>query len=217
MRKGAKRLGWYRVLIALVAMMVPVILMGQPGGGPGGRPSGGGGFGGPGGPGGPGGRPPFDRDGNRSEQRGQTVRQKTIKTKLTTYKVVGTLVDSTRNESMMYVTVMVLKPEDSSLVKGSITDADGYFEVGGLSEVKYLMKVSALGYQTLMFPFSVENNTALGTLRMHPGATTMKEVKITAARPLYAMDGEKLVYNVTEDPSVQDGTTSDALQNAPKL
>ena len=29
------------------------------------------------------------------------------------------------------------------------------------------------------------------------------------------MDGEKLIYNVSEDPSIQTGTTEDALQNAP--
>ena len=38
---------------------------------------------------------------------------------------------------------------------------------------------------------------------------------MTATRPLYSVDGEKALYNVTEDPSVQTGTMSDVLQNAP--
>lgn len=40
-------------------------------------------------------------------------------------------------------------------------------------------------------------------------------VKITADKPLYSVDGEKQLYNTCEDPSVQTGTASDALQNAP--
>lgn len=38
---------------------------------------------------------------------------------------------------------------------------------------------------------------------------------VSAERPLYSMDGEKTIYNVSEDPSIQTGTTNDALQNAP--
>lgn len=43
----------------------------------------------------------------------------------------------------------------------------------------------------------------------------LQTVKISAKRPVYAMDGEKNIYNVAEDPTVQSGTTEDALQNAP--
>lgn len=38
---------------------------------------------------------------------------------------------------------------------------------------------------------------------------------IAAKRPIYTADGEKNIYNVADDPSVQSGTTEDALQNTP--
>ena len=40
-------------------------------------------------------------------------------------------------------------------------------------------------------------------------------MSVTAQRPLYSADGEKTFYHVEDDPSVQAGTASDALQNAP--
>ena len=43
----------------------------------------------------------------------------------------------------------------------------------------------------------------------------LEEMEVTAERPLYSVDGEKQLYNVGDDPSVQTGTASDALQNAP--
>lgn len=52
------------------------------------------------------------------------------------------------------------------------------------------------------------------TLLLSDAAKALSEVKITAQRPLYSVDGEKQVYNTEDDASVQTGTASDALQNA---
>lgn len=46
-------------------------------------------------------------------------------------------------------------------------------------------------------------------------AKTLQAVTIAAKRPIYTADGEKNIYNVADDPSVQSGTTEDALQNTP--
>lgn len=53
------------------------------------------------------------------------------------------------------------------------------------------------------------------SILLSPSAKALEEVKITSERPLYAVDGEKQLYNTAEDPSIQTGTASDALQNAP--
>ena len=65
-----------------------------------------------------------------------------------------------------------------------------------------------------------QNNDTLSvsqtdSILLSPTAKALEEVKITADRPLYAVDGEKHIYNTSDDPSVQTGTASDALQNAP--
>lgn len=183
----------------------------------------------PGGPGGfPGGRPPSGSHGQRPTRRpgqdwnqmqndpnAQQVKQKKKVKEGDTFKVVGSLRDSVSGEFLPYVNVAVLDSADSAFVKGGSTNLDGYFELTGIHAGAYLLRVSAIGYQNSLYPFKVENNTALGTLKLKPGATTLKEVEITEQKPLYAMDGEKLIYNVSEDPSIQTGTTEDALQNAP--
>lgn len=184
----------------------------QPGGGPGGRPPmGGGGER-------PSGRPPRpgqDWSQMSDSQQAQQVKQKKKVKEGDTFKVVGELRDSTTGEFLAFVNVAVLEAEDSSFVKGGATNLDGLFEVSGVPAGNYLLRISAIGYQNRMVPFTVVNNTALGTLRLKPGATTLDAVEVVAEKPLYAMDGEKMVYNVSEDPSIQTGTTEDALQNAP--
>ena len=55
----------------------------------------------------------------------------------------------------------------------------------------------------------------LDSLYIPESVRQLEEMEVTAERPLYSVDGEKQLYNVSEDPSVQTGTASDALQNAP--
>lgn len=197
------------------AMLLFLILAATAMAQPGGRPMG---------PGGHGGHRPSaaDREQMRkryeamqAQEKSQNAKQKKNVKEGDVFKVVGTLIDSTSNEPIPYVNLAVLDARDSSMIKGSITDLNGYFELTNIPQGDMLLRVSAIGYKNILHPFSVTNNTSLGTIKIAPGATTLKEVKITATRPLYAMEGEKMVYNVAEDPTIQTGTTSDALQNAP--
>ena len=200
-----------RALFSLLLVLSTILCVAQPPGGggpPGGRP-----------PGGrpPGGRPPFggDRQWGQNEGNMPTVRQKKRVREGDTFQVVGVLRDAKTGEYMPYVNVAVLDSVDMELVKGGISNMDGVFELNGVPQGSFVLRVSAIGYESYMHPFKVTNNTNLGTLRINPGVTSIGEVTVAAERPLYAMEGEKMIYNVSEDPSIQTGTTEDALQNAP--
>ena len=183
----------------------------------------------PGGPGGfPGGRPPRgerpkgkprfpgqDWNNQANDKNADSVKKKKKVKEGDTFKVVGSLRDSVSGEFLAFVNVAVLDSVDSTFVKGGATNFDGLFEISGVPQGAYLLRITAIGYRNQMIPFKVENNTALGTIKLMPGSTTLEAVEITAEKPLYAMDGEKMIYNVSEDPSIQTGTTEDALQNAP--
>ena len=199
-----------RALFALILGLSTALCIAQP---PGGRHPGGGGWGG----GYPGGRrPPMGGD----RQWGQNQPTTNVKPKKKvregdTFTVAGILRDAGTGEYLPFVNVAVLDTVDQSFVKGSVSNMDGVFEIVGVPQGGFLLRVSAIGYETFSLPFSVTNNTDLGVLRIKQGVTSLNEVTVTAEKPLYAMDGEKLVYNVSEDPSIQTGTTEDALQNAP--
>ena len=132
-----------------------------------------------------------------------------------TFIVTGILRDADTKEFLPFVNVAVLDSVDNEFVKGGISNMDGVFEIADVPQGSFLLRVSAIGYENFVLPFKVTNNTNLGTLRIKQGVIALNEVTVSAEKPLYAMDGEKLVYNVSEDPSIQTGTTEDALQNAP--
>ena len=199
-----------RALFSLLLVLSTLLCVAQPPGGggpPGGRP-----------PGGrpPGGRPPFGGDRQWGQEGNMpTVKQKKRVREGDTFQVVGVLRDAKTGEYMPYVNVAVLDSIDMELVKGGISNMDGVFELNGVPQGSFVLRVSAIGYENYLHPFTVTNNTNLGVLRINPGVTSIGEVTVAAERPLYAMEGEKMIYNVSEDPSIQTGTTEDALQNAP--
>ncbi|MBR3529617.1 MAG: TonB-dependent receptor [Bacteroidales bacterium] len=133
----------------------------------------------------------------------------------TTSSVKGSLADSKSNEPLRYVNCVLLHAADSAFAYGTTTDDHGDFTFRKVESGSYLLRVSFVGYQTQWQPVRVDGNVNLGRVAMSKVSTVLGTVTVSAEKPLYAVDGEKSLYNTTEDPSIQTGTASDALQNAP--
>ncbi len=130
-------------------------------------------------------------------------------------KVTGTIIDEATKEGVPFVNVGLFRQADSVFVSGAASDEKGHFELPTIPDGAYRLQVSAIGYQTYTQMTEVHGNLDLGRLPLQAGATNLSEITITEKRPLFSVEGEKTMYNVAEDPSIQTGTASDALQNAP--
>ncbi len=129
--------------------------------------------------------------------------------------VSGILVDSLNNEKLPFVNVGLMRAVDSVFVSGASSNENGYFKAEHIPDGKYIFLVSSIGYETIRTTIDVASDLDMGVIKMKPGSTTLDAVVIVEKRPLFSNEGEKTLYNVSEDPSVQTGTVSDALQNAP--
>ena len=130
-------------------------------------------------------------------------------------KITGTIVEETNGKGIPFVNIGLFRQADSVFVSGAASDDKGKFELQAVPNGDYRLQVSAIGFQTFEQDLSVMGNQDLGQLKLKEGSTKLSEVTITEKRPLFAVEGEKTMYNVAEDPSIQTGTLSDALQNAP--
>lgn len=131
------------------------------------------------------------------------------------HTITGTLIDSVSNEKLEFVNVGLIRIADSALVSGAASDEKGVFKLEHVPNGNYIIQVSAIGYQTFRKNLDVAGSMNLGILKIKAGMTMLDEIVITEKKPLFANEGEKQLYNVSEDPSIQTGTASDALQNAP--
>ncbi len=129
--------------------------------------------------------------------------------------VSGVLVDSLNNEKIPFVNVGLMRSVDSVFVAGASSNDAGFFKMEHVPDGKYIFFVSSIGYESIKSVMDVTEDLDLGVIKMKPGSTTLDEIVIVEKRPLFSSEGEKTLYNVSEDPSVQTGTVSDALQNAP--
>lgn len=134
------------------------------------------------------------------------------------FKVKGVLKDSTENKPLAYANIALIKQLDSLFISGTTTDEKGLFTLNVPDTGNYFLRISFLGYGTQFLPLLVQGEKReidLGNVLINKSAQLLDAVVITAQKPMYAYDGEKKVYNVSEDPSVQGGVATDALQNAP--
>ena len=134
------------------------------------------------------------------------------------YTLKGVVVDNHSQKPLFYANVGLLNAIDSTSVVGVSTDEHGRFEIPNVKKGNYLFQASYIGYDLYRVPLSVDGEDKtipVDTVRLASTATNLRTFTITEKKPVYMMDGEKTLYNVSEDPGVQTGTAADALQNAP--
>jgi outer membrane receptor protein involved in Fe transport len=134
------------------------------------------------------------------------------------YTISGTVMDNHSNLPLFYATVGLLQAEDSTVVSGTTSDEQGKFKLSNVKSGSYILVSSYIGYEISRQPLSVsgENREIVpDTVRLKPSAATLQGVTIADQKPVYTSNGEKTLYNVSQDLSVQTGTAADALQNAP--
>ena len=127
----------------------------------------------------------------------------------------GLLQDENTGKPVQYANVSLLRQADSVLVGYTAADDKGAFTLQAVPNGKYRLVVFFVGYENYQQELLVDKSMDLGTIKIKPGTATIGEVVVKGERPLFAVDGEKTYYNTAEDPTVQTGTASDVLQNAP--
>lgn len=131
-----------------------------------------------------------------------------------TVKVKGTVRDAKTGEALPLVNVGLMRQADTVFVRGAASDFDGEFVIRDVKPGSYLLQATSVGYESYVEPINITGSIEDLEIKLRAG-TLLEEVEIVAEKPLYQMDGEKNMYNTKEDPSIQTGTASDALQNAP--
>ncbi len=96
----------------------------------------------------------------------------------------GVVVDE-HNLPMPYANVTLLNPADSTMVGGGVTNESGRFVIP-IEHGKVIARISYVGYKTAYRLCSRDN---VGTIKMHPDITALKETVVTAAKMQIERDG----------------------------
>ncbi|MBQ6071536.1 MAG: outer membrane beta-barrel protein [Bacteroidales bacterium] len=136
-----------------------------------------------------------------------------------TYTLHGVVLDSASHSRVAFVNVGLFTADSTRTMAGAaVTDQNGRFTIADAPAGDYLLKLSLIGYDVRTVPVTVggeEAHVRLRPVALKKGNTTLGEVSIVTERPVFMVEGEKTMYNVSDDPTIQSGTASDALQNTP--
>jgi outer membrane receptor protein involved in Fe transport len=134
--------------------------------------------------------------------------------KSATYQVTGQIIEKTSGDGVPYATI-ILKNDSIKEKKAMACNVSGQFSINLSKPEKYILTVSAVGYKEFSIPVNVsEPKTDLGKLSMEEGVE-LKEVVITAQKPLVKVDLDKIVYSMESDPEAQTNNTLEMLYKVP--
>ena len=130
------------------------------------------------------------------------------------------LADDT-GEALLGATVALRRAADSTLVTGTITDAEGRFLVERVPSGRYDLRISYVGFEAVERP---DLNWAtgappieLGVVRLRLATAAADGVEVTARRELMEVQIDRTVFNVRDQITAVGGSASDVLQDLPSI
>jgi outer membrane receptor protein involved in Fe transport len=131
--------------------------------------------------------------------------------------ITGTVI--TENQKPLEAaTITLLQETDSALVKMSVSDQAGVFEFNNIAFGKYMVMVSAVGYQTIYLPAHLstnQSNIVLKNIKVLPLPQTMAGVTVTAKRPPIEVRAGKTLVNVDASPTNAGLNVLEILEKSP--
>lgn len=132
------------------------------------------------------------------------------------YQVKGQIVEKLSGNGVSFATV-IIKNDSIKVKKAMACDVSGNFSMNLNSPVRYTLTVSSLGYKEFSMDLNIsELKTDLGKLTMDQGIE-LKEVTVSAQKPLVKMEPDKIVYSMESDPESQTNNVMQMLYKIPLL
>ncbi|WP_345239402.1 outer membrane beta-barrel protein [Nibrella saemangeumensis] len=128
-------------------------------------------------------------------------------------------VNDAAGKSLEFVTMMLVKAKDSTLVKGAISDVNGAYEFEGIAAGQYRVAAQQMGFRrsfTDAFEVDAEHTTIqVPALQMSEESKSLTEVKVVAKKPFIEQQIDRTVMNV-ENSIVSSGSNAlEVLEKAP--
>lgn len=120
---------------------------------------------------------------------------------------------------VVQVGVLLLSPKDSSLVTGTVTDAEGRFSTP-VRPGDYILKIQVLGYQTSYLNVSItpsQEGTDLGRILLSPESQVLASSSVVAKAPPVVVVQDTVVYNAAAYNVAEDASLGDLLDKIPGL
>lgn len=122
------------------------------------------------------------------------------------------------NAPVEFATITLHRAADSAVVKTEFSDAQGRFQLEAPSGARYRVSAAQVGFARYWSaPFELPAfGLALPAFALQASAATaLKEVTVTARKPLFERQADRTIVNVEDSPLSAGSTTLDVLARSP--
>jgi len=130
------------------------------------------------------------------------------------HQITGIVKEGASDDPVQFATAALLRT-DSTAITGVITGKDGKFVINNVATGNYLLLVSLIGYEKAYRSVQVPEENDLGVITLAESATRIKEVVVTATRPLVVNRADRYVVNVSGNIQSAGRDALDILRNTP--
>ncbi len=131
--------------------------------------------------------------------------------------ITGQVFDA-EGKPLEYATILLHRAADSTLAKLEYTAPDGSFRIPDAAAGEYFIGVSYVGQpdlRTETFTLAEGQNLRLPDIRYAGSTVEMKEVTVTAQRPILEIQSDKMVFNVQNTINSSGSDALELLRKAP--
>ncbi|HYC28133.1 MAG TPA: TonB-dependent receptor, partial [Chitinophagaceae bacterium] len=130
------------------------------------------------------------------------------------FTVKGRLVDSASAKPVPSATINFLQPQ-TKISKTVVSDQNGAFQTSLMSG-PYKVTITHSSFRKKGQHLAVQGQPVdMGSMPLVALVKSLAEVTVTATRPLVEQQGDRLIYNVEEDPAAKAESASDILRKTP--
>jgi len=116
-----------------------------------------------------------------------------------------------------FVSVALLQPKDSLLVKYTSTDVNGKFEITDIKKERYLLQIYLMTYQAQQTTITIEtNNIKLDTIVLNREVNSLDEVVISAFVPI-KIKQDTVAFNTKAFKVRQDDNVGELIKKLPGI
>ena len=138
-----------------------------------------------------------------------------------TNSIYGKIINEDTKQPIEYASISIYDKESKKLIVGTISEADGGFQIHGIPSGKYFAEILFIGFENkIISDISIDgkkNLKSLGDISLKSKAIEGTEIRIIDDVPVVEFETDKLVYTPSKDILATGGSAEDVLNNVPMV
>ncbi len=134
-----------------------------------------------------------------------------------TASVTGKIIDNTGKPSPA-ATIILLRSNDSVLIKSAVTDNNGVFEMVGIKSGKYFISASSVGFNnqaSSVFNLGEEETYKVPIITLSQNRTSLSTVSVEAKKPMIEVRADKTIFNIENSINATGSNAFELLRKSP--